>query len=420
MRLSATLYEDVRGHRWTRVDLYLHGAVPWPEEPRAQWVDDHPGRSVGHHVTSPAARSSPVSNLDVLAPDDQSEEGIVAALRELREDLCASPNEWAQRGPVAAYFHDYFPVSSATQRENTYDELVRAATARLQLRYAWTQLRVSRLDLADFRGIDQLTLSLSSNQTTVLVGTNGAGKTTLLQAAVLLLSRLESQILGTARVSREFTDADVMNGSQASTITIDADLGDKSVTWSLSHERGGEARDAKKQAELSSFELEGSRIRLAHTHGDVRLPLAVFYPVNRAVLDIPLRIRTSHTFEPMDAYDGALAGSRSNFRLFFEWFRQREDLENEERIHRSEHRDHQLEAVRRAIHSLVPEFSDLRVRRSPLGMVVNKGERMLYVDQLSDGEKCLLAMVGDLARRLAMANPLADDPLQGGGVVLID
>jgi predicted ATP-binding protein involved in virulence len=29
-------------------------------------------------------------------------------------------------------------------------------------------------------------------------------------------------------------------------------------------------------------------------------------------------------------------------------------------------------------------------------------------------------MTGDLARRLAMANPLADDPLRGGGVVLID
>jgi predicted ATP-binding protein involved in virulence len=29
-------------------------------------------------------------------------------------------------------------------------------------------------------------------------------------------------------------------------------------------------------------------------------------------------------------------------------------------------------------------------------------------------------MTGDLARRLAMANPYADDPLLGGGVVLID
>ncbi len=144
------------------------------------------------------------------------------------------------------------------------------------------------------------------------------------------------------------------------------------------------------------------------------------YPVNRAVLDIPLRIRTQHLFEPLEAYDGALVEGRSNFRLFFEWFRGREDLENETRIHDSLYRDDQLEAVRRAIKSLTPGFSDLRVQRSPLRMVVQKGDWTLYVDQLSDGEKCLLALAGDLARRLAMANPFADDPLLGGGVVLID
>jgi predicted ATP-binding protein involved in virulence len=39
---------------------------------------------------------------------------------------------------------------------------------------------------------------------------------------------------------------------------------------------------------------------------------------------------------------------------------------------------------------------------------------------LSDGEKCLLAMVGDLARRLAIANPDYPDALQGEAIVLID
>ena len=44
----------------------------------------------------------------------------------------------------------------------------------------------------------------------------------------------------------------------------------------------------------------------------------------------------------------------------------------------------------------------------------------LDVLQLSDGEKCTLALFGDIARRLAIANPSLDDPLQGDGVVLID
>jgi predicted ATP-binding protein involved in virulence len=51
---------------------------------------------------------------------------------------------------------------------------------------------------------------------------------------------------------------------------------------------------------------------------------------------------------------------------------------------------------------------------------VEKQGQELIVNQLSDGEKCLLAMVGDLARRLAIANPSLENPLQGEGVVLID
>jgi predicted ATP-binding protein involved in virulence len=54
-------------------------------------------------------------------------------------------------------------------------------------------------------------------------------------------------------------------------------------------------------------------------------------------------------------------------------------------------------------------------------MTVNKQGEELIVNQLSDGEKCLLALAGDLARRLAIANPNPDrNPLQGSGVVLID
>lgn len=53
-------------------------------------------------------------------------------------------------------------------------------------------------------------------------------------------------------------------------------------------------------------------------------------------------------------------------------------------------------------------------------MTVEKQGQELIIAQLSDGEKCLLAMVGDLARRLAIAKPGLSDSLQGNGVVLID
>ena len=66
-------------------------------------------------------------------------------------------------------------------------------------------------------------------------------------------------------------------------------------------------------------------------------------------------------------------------------------------------------------------FTDLQVKRSRMEMTLKKQGQELVVNQLSDGEKNLLAMVGDLARRLAIANP---DPtknaLEGEGIILID
>ena len=53
-------------------------------------------------------------------------------------------------------------------------------------------------------------------------------------------------------------------------------------------------------------------------------------------------------------------------------------------------------------------------------MEVLKNGDTLDVRQLSDGEKCLLALVGDLARRVAIANPYENEPLHGSGVVLVD
>ena len=53
-------------------------------------------------------------------------------------------------------------------------------------------------------------------------------------------------------------------------------------------------------------------------------------------------------------------------------------------------------------------------------MVVNKNGKKLDVGQLSQGEKSLMSLVGDIARRLAMMNPALENPLEGEGIVLID
>jgi len=77
--------------------------------------------------------------------------------------------------------------------------------------------------------------------------------------------------------------------------------------------------------------------------------------------------------------------------------------------------------VREAIEAVMPGFGSLRIQRSPTPvMVAAKGAQEFRLDQLSGGERNLLALTGDLARRLAIATPTGDSPRDAEAVILID
>lgn len=56
------------------------------------------------------------------------------------------------------------------------------------------------------------------------------------------------------------------------------------------------------------------------------IPIFVNYGTNRAVLDIPLRIRKKHEFSKWTALERAME-NELDYRTFFEWFRNQEDYE---------------------------------------------------------------------------------------------
>ncbi|MDO8609393.1 MAG: AAA family ATPase [bacterium] len=85
------------------------------------------------------------------------------------------------------------------------------------------------------------------------------------------------------------------------------------------------------------------------------------------------------------------------------------------------HQGRELQFVTKAIESFIPEYSNFRVKRVPTPhMLVDKVGITIRLDRLSDGEKNMIAMIGDIARRLSMSNPSMKNPLKGDGIVLID
>ncbi|KPW46835.1 ATP binding protein [Pseudomonas syringae pv. broussonetiae] len=289
------------------------------------------------------------------------------------------------------------------------------------------------------------------SKVTVLVGNNGAGKTTLLKSVATSLSWLVARVRTPKGAGSRIDEDMVQNGTATSSITIriedvlisDDEINPLESEWAITATRKG--RNATSSTVLSELNrlADGYRSKLTEK-SDTSLPLLAFYPVERSVIEIPLKVLARHTFDQLDGYDNAL-GRGVDFRRFFEWFREREDSENETGISTEllnelsqkilidtelwkvltrEHassRDRQLTAVRTAVEAFMPGLTKLRVRRKPrLHMAIDKEGKTLNVSQLSQGEKSMMALVGDIARRLAMMNPALENPLHGNGIVLID
>ena len=278
-------------------------------------------------------------------------------------------------------------------------------------------MKITKLSLRDFRGFKSLDLDLDPN-VTALVGVNGAGKTTILDAIALLASCLVRAVRAGKLEEVVPRTGDVRVGASSAHLSLAAEINEQPIEWSVATTLPGHPPER-----VGSLNALYGPVIDAHTtivHDAPVLPLVVYFPTNRSALDIPERIRTPHEFDALSAYDGALEGGTSNFRGFFEWFREEEDIYNEQLVFKELGPPSPLPAVRTAIEQLVPGGKNIRIERRPQRMTVELNGTRLDVAQLSDGEKCLLAMAGDLARRMALAAPKADRPLEHPAVVLID
>lgn len=303
------------------------------------------------------------------------------------------------------------------------------------------QLKLENLGRFQSLDIDFAPTDTVTSNVTVLIGNNGAGKTSILKSLATSLSWFVARLRSDKGSGNPFPEEVILNGMLTATSEILLQDQGTKFNWSLAKTRSG--RKGTRQSQLNEASKLADEYRRYLAEKDTAsLPLIAFYPVERVVLDIPLKIKDKHTFQQLDGYDNAL-NQGVDFRRFFEWFREREDSENETALPtdvlkelekmlipelwqklqqlQASSRDRQLTAVRTAITNFMPGFENLKVRRKPrLHMSIDKEGQTLNVLQLSQGEKSLMALVGDIARRLAMMNPDLKNPLDGDGVVLID
>lgn len=312
-------------------------------------------------------------------------------------------------------------------------------------------MQIQSFSLKNIGQFQDLSVSLAPTQhypsnITVFIGNNGSGKTSLLKSVATALTWFVARLKHDKSNGTPIPESVILNTANAAAVEIivnDQNLQQQSqaYTWRITKNRT--ARKAEFTTHLTELnQLTDHYKQWLGDNDQSSLPLIAFYPVERSVIDIPLKIREKHQFLQIDGYDNAL-NNAVDFRRFFEWFRDREDIENEfvkdlilrikqdlvdqdlfnkiDEYNSGKFKDVQLEAVRQAIYAFMPDFKNLQVSRKPrLAMIIDKNDETLNVNQLSQGEKSLMALVGDIARRLAMMNPSLNNPLQGKGIILID
>jgi type I restriction enzyme M protein len=297
-------------------------------------------------------------------------------------------------------------------------------------------LRVRGVRLRDFRGFARLDLELPAAGSTVLIGVNGAGKSTVLDAIAAVLSPLAFVASGGAARHAEIqiSPDDIRVGEELGRDGITLDVEGALQHWEL---RANRAKDAVSTApEINAYARVLTERLLADT--STNLPVLCFYSSTRGLGEESAGKRLTFTHRQQKAYDRAFRRGLGPFQDFLDWFREEEDVENEDRLRKDPtHRNPRLEVVRRAVQRLLGElgtasFSELRIERFGEDRPARRGARKqgvlivekdgtpLPIEQLSEGEKNTILLVSDLARRLSEANPGREDPLTGSGVVLID
>jgi len=254
---------------------------------------------------------------------------------------------------------------------------------------------LKRLTLSGFRGFDHLELDLEKD-ITVLVGPNGAGKTAVLDAIALLLA------------SDGFKPEDVRIGSPSATVIVDySAMSSPDTQFRMGYVAG------------SNPESLGVQIG-RHVFG-------LYYGVARHVRDETPGSTSSQSWGEQQARFEALKAAAS-YKAFFHWMRETEDRENEQVRYDGAQANPQLAAVRGCVEMLIPGVRNLRIRREgamgvdrPRLTVEKEGtSKPLILDALSEGERTLIAMVADMARRLVLFYARTDSPLEQPAVILID
>ena len=307
-------------------------------------------------------------------------------------------------------------------------------------------MRITSLKLANIRAIETAEFRFQPGFN-LIVGVNGVGKSTVLDALRICMSRILPTTTESRAKAMSFAIGDIRSGfpfldaELSWTIGVDEfgftrrqwretfaadDIENlEKLRWEIlnSERLRDRARNLLRKLEESdgvsdsdAFAPSRAELKRAAQTASVA-PNCVFFSTNRSVASYASTAKSRVAGGRSAAYAEALVPRPMYVAQFADWMRVQEALAKEQRAAKQH-----LQVLRSAVDRFLPTYEYLRPadERSAC-LLVSQDGIVLEVGQLSDGERGVLALVLDLARRLSQANPSLDNPLsEGHAVVLID
>jgi predicted ATP-binding protein involved in virulence len=277
-------------------------------------------------------------------------------------------------------------------------------------------MKIRELQLKNFRGFKEQKITFSENFT-VIAGVNGNGKTAILEALALLISRLLPQISPAKLGYRYFQVSDIHGNEEATALEMSTNCAGFPIRFSGSFEREVPIQGFPKLPPALKSSIRNA-YGIDKTRSTDAAPIAVYYTTDRAGFSLPRRLDGNAPRGQAAAYHRALVKKKVDYKDFMRWYRVVLKLNERPPDHQTAP-ERMIETIEFVLHEFLNQFDSLRVEENPPRLLVKKGQHTLDLAQLSDGERSFLAMVIDLCKRLARANP-GIKTLDGEGVVLID
>lgn len=320
-------------------------------------------------------------------------------------------------------------------------------------------MKLKSLNLATFRGFEQVNIDFEED-ITLLAGINGVGKSAILKAIATLVSHSIPQFTASSEKPILLFDTDVQYGKPGLSASAVLQLRDAEVRADISRtapiDQGkakellrrrdklriamrGTSKDSQEerdfQDKLDMIELQLADVKdlatvrvlpisldlesyILQEKASGTQPIAVLYSTTRFLSRLPPKLSPTKNIYLKTAYTNALTQLEVSLYEFANWFR----ALSEGAIQTPDLAPKLFDQIQYALSVFLPKMSDLQLHtegRPRFSLL--KGESRFYLEQLSDGERGLLALVLDLIRRLAIANPLSENPVaEGAALVLID